>query len=339
MSKHLFARVAAGFALCAAALSASAAGGYSGLVVFGDSLSDSGNNATLLAVAHGGAAPAVDLLGNGHFSKLTSAAGTYSDGKVWTQYLAESLHLPLLPSVLGGNNYAFGGAQTGVDGTETADGFPYSMTTQLAHYLGTAPATLDAGSLYIVAGGGNNVRALLETLAADPAANATDAQAAFAATVAGYATDMAGIVGGLRSRGAQHVLVMNTPDFGLTPLARATGSTGAATQLSWAMNQALDAALAGSGTPVFDMFSFLQAAVQSPAFSNTTDACGAAANHCDTATALFWDGIHPTTFAHQQLAAAVLATPVPEPRSAVLLALGLAALALGRRRQAARQPR
>jgi phospholipase/lecithinase/hemolysin len=48
------------------------------LVVFGDSLSDTGN------------------------------AGRFSNGPVWVEQLAEKLKLPLLPSGRGGQNYAVG---------------------------------------------------------------------------------------------------------------------------------------------------------------------------------------------------------------------------------------
>jgi outer membrane lipase/esterase len=135
------------------------------------------------------------------------------------------------------------------------------------------------------------------------------------------------------------VLVLNTPNFGLTPLAQALGVGTEASALSLAMDTALAGALAGSGASVFDMYGFLtQAVAAGPAsgFSNWTNACGAASNGCDVGTSLFWDGIHPTTLAHQQLAAAVYATalPVPEPATTAMLTLGLALVALGVRRRA-----
>lgn len=336
MSIRLLARVAAGLGLCAA-LSASAAGPYSSLVVFGDSLSDSGNNAALIGGALGGV-PQPPIAGDGDYRRFPSLAGTYSNGQVWTQYMAQSLGLPLAPSVLGGSNFAFGGAQTGIDGNEPlAPGFPFSMRTQLNWYLGATSNVADPNALYVVAGGGNNIRAALEAIAggADPVSTGQ-------AMVAGYAFDMAGMVADLKLAGAQHVLVLNTPNFGLTPLAGAMGVRDDATALSWAMNEALSDALAGSGAVTFDMFSFMtQAVAAGPAsgFSNWTNACGAAVNACDVDTALFWDGIHPTTLAHQQLAAAVLATAVPEPATVLLFAAGLTVVALGRRRRAGGQPR
>jgi len=333
MSIRQLARVAAGIGLCAAAITASATGLYSGLVVFGDSISDSGNNFLLLSQGPGGL-PAVTILGDAYYSRIPSAAGTYSNGPVWTQYFAQSLGVPLLPSVAHGTNFAFGGAQTGVDGNDIPQlpGFPYSMNTQLGSYLAATSNHADPNALYVVAGGGNNIRVALEAIqgGADPNATA-------AATVAGYAADMAGIVGNLKLAGAQHVLVLNTPNFGLTPLANALGVSAQASTLSLAMDNALSGALAGSGAQIFDMYGFMTAAVSNAAqlgFSNWTHACGASINACDVNTSLFWDGIHPTTLAHQELANAVLAVAVavPEPDAAALLAVGLVVVAMARLR-------
>lgn len=337
---RLLARTAAGLGFCAVALSASAAPSYSGMVVFGDSLSDGGNNAVLLTQLLG-QLPPVDIANDAIYSRVPSSFGTYSNGMVWTQYLAQSLNLELTPSLQGGSNYAFGGAQTGVDGNDAppVPGFPFSMRSQVATYLGATAGTADANALFIVAGGGNNIRVALESIAAgaDPAST-------FASTVADYASDMATMVGTLKAAGARHVLVLNTPNFGLTPLAQALGVSAEASALSWAMDTALDGALTGSGASVFDMYGFLtQAVAAGPAsgFSNWTNACGAAASGCSVDTSLFWDGIHPTTLAHQQLAAAVYATalPVPEPATTAMLTLGLALVALGVRRRAGLQQR
>lgn len=339
MSIRSLARVFAGLSLCTATLAASAAGSYSSLVVFGDSLSDSGNNALLLAPAFGGTLPPVVIASDAAYTQIPSAAGTYSNGWVWTEYFAQSLGLPLVPSIAGGTNFAFGGAQTGAPGNDIPliPGFPFSMRAQLNTYLTATGHTADPNALYVVAGGGNNVRAALEAIAAG-----ADATATATATVTGYAADMAGLVADLRLAGAQHVLVLNTPNFGLTPLANAMGVGAQATQLSFAMDSALDAALTGSGAQTFDTFSFLTGVVNAGAlsgFSNWTNACAAAVNACDVNTSLFWDGIHPTSLAHQQLAAAVYAAVVPEPDVAAMLALGLVVVALGRRRGALRQQR
>ncbi len=349
MSKHLFARVAAGFAFCAAAISASAAPSYSGLFVFGDSLSDSGNNAIVLSAGGTQPLPQLNIPNDATYSRTPTDFGTYTNGAVWTQYLAQSLNLALAPSLAGGNNYAFAGAQTSVNGDDLPQlpGFPYSMRTQVNTYLGTlgSNASADPNALYIVAGGGNNVRVLLD--AVTPSTTPEQFAALAGATVTAYAADMAGMVADLKQAGAQHILVLNTPNLGLTPFANSTGLGVQASALSAAMNTALFSLIGNApGVSTFDMYSFLTEAVTASqagatGFSNWTNACAAdgATNPCDTS--LFWDGIHPTTLGHQQLAAAVMANalPVPEPETYAMLAVGLAVIALSRRRRATVQQR
>jgi phospholipase/lecithinase/hemolysin len=68
---------------------------YDNLYVFGDSYCDVGN---IFAVT-GGAEPAAPYY-NGRFSK----------GPIWLDHIAGFLGVPLAPSLLGGTDYAFGGA-------------------------------------------------------------------------------------------------------------------------------------------------------------------------------------------------------------------------------------
>ena len=74
----------------------SQASSFDAIYAFGDSLSDVGN----IFTASGGVAPAAPY-----------ANGQFSNGPVWVQDLAAGLGLaPLKPSLLGGTDYAFGGA-------------------------------------------------------------------------------------------------------------------------------------------------------------------------------------------------------------------------------------
>ncbi len=313
--------------LVLAALFASPAQAYSSLIVFGDSLSDSGNNAAaLFGVGYLPTAPAA-ITGNTFVALLPSSAGTYSDGPVWVQTVATTLGVNASPSLLGGTNYASGGAETsrmdpvpGLGGVTT-----FSLKSQVDFYLstlGSAGAPSDA--LYVVQGGGNNVRRLLETGAAfNPVAVAEEAAA--------YASDVGGFVDALQWAGAQNILVWNTPNVGLTPAALSFGPAGSsfASSIAAQFNTSLATRLAGeAGVHTFDVFAaFSGLAANAAAFglTNVTDACGNNAVGCGS-NPLFWDAIHPTAAGHQLLAAGVLAltVPVPEPSTYAMFLIGLA---------------
>lgn len=316
MSKHRIAALAAGLLTLLTPLAQAAS--FSSLVIFGDSLSDSGNN----AVAMAGMSP-WPITSNASYSQVPYASGTYSNGQVWAQYLASQLGLSATPSMAGGSNYAFGGAETSNPGAYPG-GFPYPLSQQLAQYLGQTGNTADANALYVVSGGGNNVRAVLESLTPS-----SDLSALGQALANAYASDIGSMVDQLQAAGAQHIVVWNTPDFGLTPYAQSYGSLLAGIASSWsaAMNNALSTRLAGEGVLIFDTYSLLNGLVSNAAsygFTNVTDACGAEANALDCSTALFYDGIHPTTAAHELIAQAFYASvsSVPEPASVALWLIG-----------------
>jgi len=115
----------------------SAFAGYSGVTAFGDSLTDGGN---VFAVTGG---------------TLPYPSGRFSDGPVWIEQLASNLGTPLQPSVLGGTNYAFGGAESGL-GTSLLRGvLPVpGIRQQIQNFLQLGP--LDPTRLYVVWGGAND---------------------------------------------------------------------------------------------------------------------------------------------------------------------------------------
>src|SRR6266536_3488274 len=82
-----------------------AAGPFREVLVFGDSLSDTGN---VLAVTEPVLAEAIPI-------SPPYFQGRFSNGPVWVDILAERLDLPLRPFLQGGTNFAFGGAQIGLD--------------------------------------------------------------------------------------------------------------------------------------------------------------------------------------------------------------------------------
>lgn len=320
----------AGLALLACSTWASAAA-YDGLYIFGDSLSDAGNNALVI-----GADPGQVITGNTYIPSRPYASGQYSNGNVWARSFADGLGLGAygMPSLAGGGNFAFGGARTRVDGANA--GFPPSVRTQVKGFLDGMGGTISADALYVVASGGNDARDALEAIAGGAPLGAT-----LLNTAISYANSTHRIVDRLQAAGAEHIIVWNVPDLGLAPAVTAGGAQAATLghKVANFMNMALGNALAGEAdVQIFDTFGLLNAAAADPAafgLTNVTDACGNVDAGCDPLTSLFWDGIHPTSAGHALLAEHMLAMAVPEPGTYVLLLAGLVLVVLRVRRQTA----
>ncbi len=326
-------------AVAAAALaSLPAQAAYGGLVIFGDSLSDSGNNFIAISAAPPPGTPIPPItpnaaIANNSFIPALPFQGApipvYSNGPVWATSFATALGLSATPSLLGGTNFAFGGAVTG--GTS---GFPFSLTDQVAQFLGATGGVAPANYLYVVAGGGNDARGALASIAANPG----NAAAITGAAAFNFANNVSNIVDELQVAGAKNIVVWNMPDVGRAPAVRAQGAGAAAlaTNVSATMSGALAAALAGEvGVTTFDLSGTFAAVFDNPGaygLSNVTDACIMGA--CPANEYIFWDGIHPTARGHQILAQAMYAQVVPEPETYLLFAVGLAALAWRSRQRA-----
>ncbi|MES2193073.1 MAG: SGNH/GDSL hydrolase family protein [Pseudomonadota bacterium] len=325
-----------GFALAALVLTGhpTAAAPYTSMVVFGDSLSDSGNNFTIIGNSGG------PVTGNTYIPSSPYASGVYSNGPVWASGVASALGVTNSPSQSGGTNYAYGGATTGTPG-QGQGGFPFSLVAQANQYLASTGNVASPNALYVIEGGGNNVRAALAAIG-----GGADIPVTIATTAAAYAADIGAIVNNLQAAGATHIVVWDTPNVGVAPATLASGGPGAvalATSLAASMNAALAAQLFGEvGVSTFDIFGLGTAISLNPGtygFTNGTDACGAAPIGTDCSKYVYWDGIHPTAAAHQLIAEAFLtiAAPVPEPSTWALMILGFAGVGFMayRRRQVA----
>ena len=110
-----------GIATCVIAASSQARPNFEQIVVFGDSLSDTGN------------------------------AGRFSNGPVWVEQLAAQLNVVLRPSETGGLNFAVGGARL-----DPGSG-PHSLRAQANRFLGSSQPS--GRTLHIVYGGGNDLLA------------------------------------------------------------------------------------------------------------------------------------------------------------------------------------
>jgi outer membrane lipase/esterase len=300
------------------------------LVVFGDSLSDSGNNAVVVGVDAGQV-----IAANAYIPTFAYASKNYSNGPVWSQQFAALMGVSFTPSVLGGTSFAFGG-------TGYTVGAPLpSMPVQLGLHLLANGGSSDPNALYVLAGGGNDARAITTAYVTS----------GFDATVLGngiaaYASAVDGMLDALEATGAQNLVVWNVPDIGKAPATLVLGSAAAAaaSQITTLMNQALSfQLLSHPGVKLFDLFGFIGEVANDPAsfgVVNFTDACGVAGLNVNCATALFYDGLHPTTYAHGLIADRMVAvtgiTPIPEPGTWALMLVGLAAVGqLARQRRAA----
>ena len=311
-----------------------------GLVIFGDSLSDPGNNAIAMGST---ASPPFnvtlrsDITSNAFIPTYPYASSLqYSNGNVWAYQFATMLGLSsqVAGPVLGGGlgaNYAYGNAATG---PVNNSGFPPSLLTQTATYIsGLGSAQAPADSLYVVAGGGNNARVALAQIAggADPTATIT-------ATALQFATDIGNIVDSLQGKGAVNIAVWDVPNMGLAPAIAANGPTAVylGSTLAQSMNSALTNRLASeTGVQIFGLYGLVTAVNADPSaygFINASDASGAIPG-ADPSQYLCWDGIHPTAAGYTVLAQSMYAAVVPEPSSCLLVIAGLVpALVAVRRR-------
>ena len=304
------------------------ASAYSALYIFGDSLSDSGNNAIVLAPN----TTPVPISSNDFIPSFPYASGHYTNGPVWAEDFASALGLSASPSLLGGTNFASGGARTG---PLNPGQFPPNLETQVALFLLQNVNIAPSSALYVVAGGGDNARDALDAAAA--CLDAICVQSVIGAAAQTYAMDIATIVGTLELAGATNLVVWNVPDIGLTPAVESFGPQASflGTLIAASMNAAELSAIGGNpGVKLFDLFGLVDDVVGNPGafgFTNVTDAC-ARFTTCDPSTFVFWDGIHPTSGGALVISNAMLAV-VPEPATLILLGAGLVMAAVTARRQ------
>lgn len=284
---------------------------FSQIYVFGDSLSDTGNslNAT-------GLPPSPPYF-----------QGRFSNGPVWTEYLANDLGL----SPQQQTNYAFGGANTGNDNTliPGVQGLP-GLQQQIDSFKATNTSA-DPNALYVVWAGANDYLSRSTTNPNVPVNNLSTA----VSSLAGY--------------GAKNIMVANLPDLGKLP-----GTSGdiqvssGLSALSEAHNEGLAANLnlprqqSDVNIIPVDVNSLFKQAIANPQkfnFTNVTQSCLTQTSVCANPDKyLFWDDIHPTTVSHELVGdlafSSLESKAVPEPAATLgILTIGtLGAIALHKRR-------
>lgn len=309
------------FAVAGLLSAPSHAGPFSDLVIFGDSLSDTGN----VFIVTGGTIPSQSA---GPYD-----GGRFSNGPLWVETLANGLGLPTAaaPFLIGGNNYAFGGAKTGVGIA------PPDLLIQSIFLWGSSHPVADANALYVVVAGGNDVRAARTTFQTNSAADIAGRQSAAEAAVTNILVDLSY----LQSKGVRNVLLANLPDLGGTPEAVSLGLQAASTDATLRFDAFFPALLAfgaqglGLNMSFLDLAGLYQSVLVDATtnggalygITNVTDPCagflGSAGNAC--ASSLFSDDLHPSARTHSLIGQAALQAvgAIPEPSTVLLVAVGL----------------
>lgn len=273
---------------------------YSNIYAFGDSLSDAGND----YVASDGVLPTSAIYSDGRFS----------NGPVWVQDLAADLHLAALtPSLNGGADFAYGGAEAGQEPLH--DVLPIDLPSQLAQFLADDPNP-SANALYTLSIGANDVIDAIAAYAKNPTGAVADVKAAV--------NDETTFLRGLAADGARHFVILNVPDLGKTP--EEAGNASVASMLSRLYDTQLTAAVHTLTVSdhldihLLNAYGLIDQAVAHPEkfgltnvtqpvwtgnfydpFSGTLRATGAAQDKF-----LFFDHLHPTETGHMAIAALAL---------------------------------
>ncbi|MGA2065001.1 MAG: MBG domain-containing protein [Thermoguttaceae bacterium] len=307
------------------------------MIVFGDSLSDTGNVPPAIAWDVKGLKES-----NGRFTSDPTSSPPSSNTGVWEEELAAQLGIPAAtPASSGGENWATGGAQTG-QGDESgaawfadAMNYPYGFPNvgqQISDFFGQA-MVFPGNTLYAIWAGGNDLIA-----AADNAQSSgqTPGIHDFESTAAIAVTNITTYINQLITNGsssAKFILWPNLPELDQIPHAQGSYNPR---NIDPGYSPSINAALADAvqtfntdwalelgqlrrnnpgvtfyGLDVHSLFNeMLDGTYPGYTFTNTVSEAWPDATLTQIASAdtyLFWDGMHPTEKAHKLLGDAAYA--------------------------------
>jgi len=249
----------------------------SGIVFFGDSLSDMGNN--------------------------PKAPYTNAPGIMWPQVVAEFYGIPYAKSGLygevGGNNWAVAGAMTSGS---------FGVLQQVSTYLAQHP-TMDPNQIILIWAGPNDfLQRLIDKLPNPDPLNVVVTEAVNN-LVQAYTL--------LQNAGAKNIIILNMLSLSEIPLAHvyeAIYGRAAIEGLGYAVNQ-FNLLLSNAAVRSIDVGSQLGKVFTNPeqyGISNTNSdwlSCEVTAiDNCDPNKYLFWDLLHPTNAGHKIIAEYIIQT-------------------------------
>ena len=322
---------------------------YTGMVAFGDSLSDGGNLNYLLSES---------------FTEKTAQYLTgwdpnyyynyrFSNGPVWVDYLYTNLGFGAIGTMRtndgvnhrDGTNFAWAGSWSG---TGTYGGVFPNLQPQIGYYLQQLadqnPALPDPGTtLFTIWSGANDVFGRVEH-----AAEITPEQ---------VASNIATAISTLYAAGGRYFVVPNLPPIGRIPSylddpVKGPMATAFVDAFNILLGEKIDALSASlDGITIFEidvhgLFLEIMADYHEYGFTNVTETAyirfgtepyqprdppyGTTAPDPDGY--FYWDAVHGTSLTNFYIAEAALqAALIPEPSTGLLLLAGLGLLALGRR--------
>jgi len=279
---------------------------FSRIVVFGDSLSDPGNDFALINTQNTPPYDNIDPVTIIPHAPYAKGGHHYSNGATWVEQFAKLRGLAqyVTPAWKSAGtkaaNYAVGG------GRAYDDGINVNLTDQVEEFLADVGGQAPSDALYVLEFGGNDTRDIL----ANPTPENTED------IISKAATSIAQNISTLWQHGARKFLVWNIPDLGKTPAIQTMGAQQAVSGLLYYFfNPAIDSALSQvSQLPLteikrFDAFLIVNEIVAHPGAYGLEVVDAACVtpkvppfNCKEPDEYLFWDGIHPTKAVHGILA-------------------------------------